>query len=423
MKYFVASLLILFQLFLFPVARISYAQEISKTNLAPTATSRLNISVGGGSTLLIKNGKEEALRISDYSASTRLVEAPAQGSVSQKYYPYGQTQDKENTITDKQFTNHRNIAEAGVYHAGARFYNPQLATFIQADKVRGPNRYAYVGGNPITFSDPSGKDRVDLTMMQGAGQKSSPTISATGTYDPDRLDKALMTDNQFYTLTAASLALAGAAAAPTVVTAYLGNPALYTSIAGGIGEGLSNAPDSANMSGAVAHVAGDGFELAKKINRMWAPEVPAPLGSLHPRYFAEDGTAMEELLVVKNRLMEVLPEHLDPDEVSGIYIVGSNSEGVVKASSDLDILVYTRNTRFVRQRLASMELQIDMNPQIRDMQEWFEFTQGVENGVNKADLVDMFVDSEIKGRKGDGGQGIVYDILNERWANVQNISK
>lgn len=55
------------------------------------------------------------------------------------------------------FTGQRAINETGVYHFGARFYSPTLGIFIQPDRVEGPNTYAYVRNNPVSFNDPSGK--------------------------------------------------------------------------------------------------------------------------------------------------------------------------------------------------------------------------------------------------------------------------
>jgi RHS repeat-associated protein len=99
---------------------------------------------------------EENLLIQDHITSTRIVESN-KGEEQQAYYPYGMTNGEANTISDKQFTSHRSLADTGVYHAGARFYNPQLGVFVSADKVQGPNRYMYGAANPTLYTDPSGK--------------------------------------------------------------------------------------------------------------------------------------------------------------------------------------------------------------------------------------------------------------------------
>ena len=49
--------------------------------------------------------------------------------------------------------------ENGLIHARARYYDPDLRRFINEDPLgvlQEPNLYAYAGGNPINFADPSG---------------------------------------------------------------------------------------------------------------------------------------------------------------------------------------------------------------------------------------------------------------------------
>jgi RHS repeat-associated protein len=55
------------------------------------------------------------------------------------------------------------IPEVGLYYYKARFYSPNLGVFLQADPIGygdGMNMYAYVHGDPINGTDPTGMDGI-----------------------------------------------------------------------------------------------------------------------------------------------------------------------------------------------------------------------------------------------------------------------
>jgi RHS repeat-associated protein len=75
------------------------------------------------------------------------------------YTPYGETTalapDGGNPI---QYTARENDG-TGLYYYRARYYDPVLKRFISSDPIGlagGLNTYAYVGGNPLSFTDPTG---------------------------------------------------------------------------------------------------------------------------------------------------------------------------------------------------------------------------------------------------------------------------
>ncbi|WP_300286170.1 RHS repeat-associated core domain-containing protein [Nitrosomonas sp.] len=73
------------------------------------------------------------------------------------YGPYGEP----NIATGIRFryTGQQFIGSLNLYYYKARFYSPALARFLQTDPIGTTddlNLYAYVGNNPINFSDPSG---------------------------------------------------------------------------------------------------------------------------------------------------------------------------------------------------------------------------------------------------------------------------
>ena len=65
--------------------------------------------------------------------------------------------------TDRRFTGQRREAGLGLYDYGARYYDPTLGRFIQADTLvpepanpQSLNRYSYVLNSPLRYTDPTG---------------------------------------------------------------------------------------------------------------------------------------------------------------------------------------------------------------------------------------------------------------------------
>lgn len=81
-----------------------------------------------------------------------------------RYAPFGETRfTNGSTPTDYRYTGQLQQAEVGLYFYNARWYEPVLGRFIQADTIV-PNasnpkeydRFSYALNNPIKFIDPSG---------------------------------------------------------------------------------------------------------------------------------------------------------------------------------------------------------------------------------------------------------------------------
>jgi RHS repeat-associated protein len=89
-----------------------------------------------------------------------------------RYYAYGGT--RSGTMgTDRQYTGQRWEAGIGLYDYNARYYDPALGRFVQADTIvpsmespQDLNRYSYVRGNPMRYIDPSGYDPLDADWEQ-----------------------------------------------------------------------------------------------------------------------------------------------------------------------------------------------------------------------------------------------------------------
>ena len=76
-----------------------------------------------------------------------------------RYDPWGSTR--------RQYTGQMNDGNTGLYYYNARYYEPGLARFVQADTIvpepanpQSFNRYSYTFNNPVKYTDPSGHDPV-----------------------------------------------------------------------------------------------------------------------------------------------------------------------------------------------------------------------------------------------------------------------
>ena len=84
-----------------------------------------------------------------------------------RYMPWGTTRyTYGSSPTTFQYTGQRIETSLGLLFYNARFYDPSLARFIQADSivpggVQGLDRYAYAINNPVKYTDPSGHNICD----------------------------------------------------------------------------------------------------------------------------------------------------------------------------------------------------------------------------------------------------------------------
>ena len=103
--------------------------------------------------------------LSDHLGSTSIT-ANADGSFSSeiRYSAFGEVRYSNGTTpTGYQYTNQLNQPDIGLYYYVARFYDPVIAHFVQADTIvpgagnpAAYDRYSYVLNNPISFIDPTG---------------------------------------------------------------------------------------------------------------------------------------------------------------------------------------------------------------------------------------------------------------------------
>jgi RHS repeat-associated protein len=97
----------------------------------------------------------------------------------------------EGFIPERLYTGQRWDTLAQLYYYGARFYDPKLATFMSLDPVRQyMNPYAYVGWNPVAFTDPTG-------MFAGLGSDIGGHFSSLGTTMPIEWSFDFMLETRF----------------------------------------------------------------------------------------------------------------------------------------------------------------------------------------------------------------------------------
>lgn len=85
----------------------------------------------------------------------------ASGAVVQRYdyTPYGQSQASQSGLDNPYQYTGRELDRSGLYYFRARYYHPGMARFISEDPIglsAGPNTYAYVRANPLSWTDPFG---------------------------------------------------------------------------------------------------------------------------------------------------------------------------------------------------------------------------------------------------------------------------
>jgi RHS repeat-associated protein len=117
-----------------------------------------------GKRIAMREGNTLYWLLSDHLGSTTMVvkaTGPITGQL--RYKAYGETRDTWgiSTTTKYHFTGQREESTIGLYFYHARWYDPALGRFVQADgAVPDPhnpqalNRYSYAHNNPMSYTEP-----------------------------------------------------------------------------------------------------------------------------------------------------------------------------------------------------------------------------------------------------------------------------
>jgi len=119
-------------------------------------------TVQADSVKIVPNTAEDALYVhTDQLGTPRKLTDPTGAVVwDASLTPYGMEDSIAGTETlDSRFPGQWADAESGLNYNYFRDYDPTLGRYIQSDPIGlrgGLNTYAYVGGNPISYTDPKG---------------------------------------------------------------------------------------------------------------------------------------------------------------------------------------------------------------------------------------------------------------------------
>jgi len=145
--------------------------------LAIQGDGTLTAATGGASTTTVTKyyylgGQRVAMRVAtettwihgDHLGSASLTTDDTGSSVGQmRYYPYGETRGTGSVATDRRYTGQREDYYTQLVQMGVRWYDADLARWTSPDSIvpapanpQSLNRYTYVYGNPLAYTDPDG---------------------------------------------------------------------------------------------------------------------------------------------------------------------------------------------------------------------------------------------------------------------------
>lgn len=150
------------------------------------------VSDGGTSYLQTSGGVQEQVGsssnttypLADSLGSIRSITDAAGGVIgTANYDAFGSVRTASGTMGIFGFGGQQTDA-TGLVYLRARYLNPTLGNFVSQDSVvpsargtQGYNQYLYAAGNPVTNTDPSGRDTAEYALPLGAFNPTLPTLA------------------------------------------------------------------------------------------------------------------------------------------------------------------------------------------------------------------------------------------------------
>ncbi len=138
----------------------------------------------------------------DHLGSTSLV-TDKYGNVEGRvfYDPLGNLIQSETSLDtgliDRLFTGQRWESSTNLYDYNARFYDPMIGSFTQPDSIapnpmdpRAWNRFGYVYGNSVNYTDPSGYNPLAFALIGASLFATGSAVHYSATHPGDSFDQA-----------------------------------------------------------------------------------------------------------------------------------------------------------------------------------------------------------------------------------------
>ncbi len=118
----------------------------------------------------LRSGSTTYYQADGLGSITSLTNPSATIAASYGYDAFGNLSTSSGSLTNSfRYTGREFDPETNLYNYRTRYYDPMIGRFTREDAIRfgsgDPNFYNYVGGNPVFYTDPSGRWRVPGTNL------------------------------------------------------------------------------------------------------------------------------------------------------------------------------------------------------------------------------------------------------------------